>query len=157
MVAQAAIHEGLALDPRPLLQDGLAAAEVDVGRGEVAQALVSPEMIDVPDEGGHTRLQFAGQVGVFEEDAVLERLVPALDLALGLGMTRRAADGCHPAAAEPVGQIGRDVARPVVGQQPRAMHDLPLIEASGGQRQVERGGDVTGLHRRAQPPRHDGA
>ncbi len=90
VVAQAAIHEGLALDPRPLLLDSLAAVEVDVGRGEVAQALVSPEMVVVLDEGGHTRLQFAGQVGVFEQDAVLERLVPALDLALGLGMTRRA-------------------------------------------------------------------
>ena len=62
-MAQAAIHEGLALDPRPLAQDGLAAAEVDVGRGEVAQALVSPSMVVVLDEGGNPRLQLAGQVG----------------------------------------------------------------------------------------------
>ena len=65
-MAQAAIGEGLTLDPCALAQDGLAAAEVDVGRGEVAQALVSPEKVVVLDEGGHTRLQFAGQVGVFE-------------------------------------------------------------------------------------------
>ena len=133
-MAQAAIGEDLTLNPCALAQDVLAAAEVDVGKGEIAQALVSPEMVVVLDEGGHTRLQFAGQVGVFEEDAVLERLVAALDLALGLGITRLAADVCHPAVAEPVGQIGRDVARPVVGQQPRAMHDLNLIKASGGQR-----------------------
>lgn len=81
MVAQAAIDEGLALDPRPLLQDGLAAAEVDVGGSKVAQALVSPSVVVMLDEGGNPRLQFAGQVGVFEQDAVLERLVPALDLA----------------------------------------------------------------------------
>src|ERR1700712_5735896 len=102
-MAQAAIGEGLTLDPCALAQDVLAAAEVDVGRGEVAQALVSPEMVVVLDEGGHTRLQFAGQVGVFEQDAVLEREVPALDLALGLRMTGRAADVYHPAAAEPGG------------------------------------------------------
>lgn len=36
MMAQAAVHEGLAFDPRPFTQDRLAAAEVDVGRGEVA-------------------------------------------------------------------------------------------------------------------------
>ena len=66
VVAQAAVHEGLTLDPRPLLQDGLAAAEVDVGRGEVAQALVSPSVVIVLDKGGNPRLEFAGQVGVFE-------------------------------------------------------------------------------------------
>ena len=86
VVAQAAVHKGLALDPRPVLQDGLAAAEVDVGGGEVAQALVSPNMVVVLDKGGNPRLQLAGQVGVFEQDAVLERLVPALDLALRLRM-----------------------------------------------------------------------
>ena len=51
MRAKAAVGEGLTLDPRPLLQDGLAAAEVDVGRGEVAQASVSPEMLVTLDEG----------------------------------------------------------------------------------------------------------
>ncbi len=68
-------------------------AEVDVGGGEVAQALVSAGMVVVLDEDGHPRLQLAGQVGVFEQDAVLERPVPALDLALGLGlgMARRVA------------------------------------------------------------------
>jgi hypothetical protein len=64
-MAQAAIDEGLALDPRPFTQDGLAVAEVDVGRGEVAQALVSPSVVVVLDKGGNPRLQFAGQVGVW--------------------------------------------------------------------------------------------
>ena len=109
-MAQAAIHEGVALDPRPFTQDRLAAVEVDVGRGEVAQALVSPSVVVVLDKGGNSRLQFAGQVGVFEQDAVLERLVPALDLALRLRMAWRTADMGHAPTAEPVGQITRDVA-----------------------------------------------
>ena len=101
-MSQAAVHKGLALDPRPFTQDSLAAAEVDVGRGEVVEALVSPEMIVVLDEGSDPRLQLAGQVGVFEQDAVLEHLVPALDLALGLRMTGRATDMGHAPAAKPV-------------------------------------------------------
>jgi hypothetical protein len=121
VVAQAAVHKGLALDPRPLPQDGLAAAEVDVGGGEVAQALVSPSLVVRLDEGGNPRLQLAGQVGVFEPDAVLERRVPTLDLILRLRMAGRTADVGHAPAAEPVGQITRDVARPVVGEPPRPL------------------------------------
>ena len=47
-------------------------------------------VIVVLDEGADLGLEIAGQVVVFEQDAVLERLVPALDLALRLGMVRRA-------------------------------------------------------------------
>ena len=91
-MAQAAIGEGLTLDLRPLAQDVLAATEVDVGRGEVAQALVRAGVVVVLDESRDPRLQLAGQVGVFEQDTVLEREVPTLDLALGLGMARSTAD-----------------------------------------------------------------
>ena len=108
-MAQAAIHESLALNPRPYMQDRLAAAEVDVGRGVVAQALVSPSVVVVLDKGDNPRLQFAGQEGVFKQEAVLERLKPALDLALRLGMAGRTADMGHPPTAESVGQITRDV------------------------------------------------
>ena len=48
---QAPLGEGLSLDPRPLGQDGLAAAEVDVGRGEVTQALVGAAVVAVFDKG----------------------------------------------------------------------------------------------------------
>ena len=40
VVDQAALPDGSALDAFALEQDGLAAAEVDVGRGEIVQALV---------------------------------------------------------------------------------------------------------------------
>jgi hypothetical protein len=66
----------------------LPAPEVDVRRGEVTDALVVPEMIVVGDEVTDLLLEITGQVVVLEQNAVLERLVPALDLALRLMMQR---------------------------------------------------------------------
>jgi hypothetical protein len=43
-------------------------------------------VVVVVDEGGDGGLKFALEVVVFEQDAVLQGLVPALDFALGLGM-----------------------------------------------------------------------
>ncbi len=43
-------------------------------------------VVVVLDEGVDLGLEVAGQEVVFEQDAVLQGLVPALDLALGLGM-----------------------------------------------------------------------
>jgi hypothetical protein len=79
---QAALLDGLPLDALALLQDRPPAAEVDVGRGEVIEAPVDAAVVVVIDEGRDLRLGLAGQVVVLEQDAVLERLVPALDLAL---------------------------------------------------------------------------
>jgi len=57
--------------------------EVDVGGRQVADALVIAQAIVVGDEGRDLGFEIARQVIVFEQDAVLERLMPALDLALG--------------------------------------------------------------------------
>ena len=111
-MAQAAIDEGLALDAVPLGQDPFAASEKDVSGSEVAEALMGSDMVVVIHEGRDRRFQLARQVGVFEQDAVLERLVPTLDLALGLGMTRRPADVGHAPGTKPVSQVTGDVARP---------------------------------------------
>ena len=86
---QAALLDGLPLDALTLAQDGFSPAGVDVCRGEVAQALVGAAVVVVLDEGPDLRLEVAGQVVVLEQDAVLERLVPALEPSLfeddGLG------------------------------------------------------------------------
>jgi hypothetical protein len=51
--------------------------------------------------------------------------VPALDLALGLGMAGSAAGVSMPLYfVQPFGEIGGDVARAVVGQQPRPVPTL---------------------------------
>ena len=49
MALQASWGEGLFPDPRPLGQDGLASTEADIGRHEVAQALVGMGAIVVLD------------------------------------------------------------------------------------------------------------
>ena len=59
-------------------------------------------------------LEVAGQVVVFEQDSVLEGLMPAFNLALGHGVIGRAANVIHVLAVEPFGEVGRDVARTVV-------------------------------------------
>ncbi len=88
---QAAALDGLTLDALSLTQDRGSAAEVDVGRGEVLQALVGAAVIVVLDESGDLRLELAWQIVVLEQDTVFQSLVPALDLALCLGMAGRAA------------------------------------------------------------------
>ena len=88
---QTAIGDGLALDPFAFEEDGLSAPEVDVSRSEIAEALVIAGMVVVLDEGRDLAFEIAGLVVVLEQDAVLERLMPALDLALGLRMERRSA------------------------------------------------------------------
>ena len=107
---QASVCNGPSFDPFPLQEDCLAASEVDVGRRQVAQALVVTQVIVVGDEGVDLGFEVAGQVVVFEQDAVLQRLVPALDLALGHGVIGSAANVTHVLAVEPFGEVGRDVA-----------------------------------------------
>ena len=64
----------------------MATPEVDIGGREVIQALVVAPVVVVLDEGAELGFEITGQIIVLEQDPVLQRLVPALDLALGLGM-----------------------------------------------------------------------
>ena len=90
-VEQASLPDGQVLDALSFEQDGLCPAEVDIGGCDVVQAFVVATMAVVLDECPDLRFELTGQVVVFEQDAVLERLVPTLDLALGLGMAWRPA------------------------------------------------------------------
>jgi hypothetical protein len=90
-VVQASGLDGLSFDPFSLQQDGLAAPEVDVGRCQIADGFVVTLVVVVIDEGVDLGLEIAGQIVVLEQDAVLQRLVPAFNLALGDG---RARPGC---------------------------------------------------------------
>ena len=78
-----------------LLQDFVAAAEVDVSGREVVEALVVAAMIVVIDKSVDLMGEVTGQEIVFQKDAVFERLVPALDLALGLWMVWSAPHVIH--------------------------------------------------------------
>ena len=79
----------------------MAASAVDVSRREIVQALVIAPMIIVLDEASDMSSEIAGQIVVLQQNAVLERLTPALDLALGLGMMGRATNMSHSAICEP--------------------------------------------------------
>src|SRR5881392_2759163 len=79
-VLQAAVSNGLSLDPFSFGQDGWTASKVDVGRGEIVDALVVSAVVVVVDEGRDLGFEVAGQEVVFQQDAVFESLVPALDL-----------------------------------------------------------------------------
>ena len=94
-VVQASVLDGLSFDPFSFQQDGIAAAEVDVGGRQVADGLVVTLVVVMIDEGVDLGLKMAGQIVVLQQNAVLQRLVPALDLALGLGMEGRAARMAH--------------------------------------------------------------
>ena len=94
---------------------------------------------------------------MLEQDAVLEGLVPALDLALGLRVAWCAADVRHASPVEPFRQVARDVGGAVVGQQSRPMDNRDLIQSGGRQSQVERLGDIAGAHRGTELPGHDEA
>ena len=92
---QAPMFDGLSLDPFTLFDDGRCPAEVSIGGGHVVQALVIALVIVVLDEGFDLGLKVAGQEVVFEQDAVLQGLVPAFDLSLGLRVQRGTAHMAH--------------------------------------------------------------
>jgi hypothetical protein len=92
-----------ALDPFAFEEDSLSASKVDVSRGKIVEALVIAGMVVMRHEGGDLAFEIAGQVVVLKQDAVLERLMPALDLAMGLRVIRGAADMTR--AAGPLGSV----------------------------------------------------
>src|SRR5258707_965184 len=99
-VVQASVLDGLSFDPFSFQEDGLAASEVDVGRRQVGDALVVSQMVVVGDEVTDLGLEVAGQIVVLEQDSVLQRLMPALDLALCHRMIRSTADMLHLSVVE---------------------------------------------------------
>ena len=72
--------------------------------------------------------------------------MPALDLALGLGMVRCAANVIHALVLEPDSKIAGDVGRAVVAEQPGFVNDLRAVATRCFEDQLERVGDVVGPH-----------
>ena len=109
MVLQASLPDCLLLDLLSRFQDLSAAAMIEVGGREVAQALMVAAVVVVVDEGTDLPLEISREEVVFQQDPVLQGLVPAFDLALGLGMVWRAADMLDAAGAKVVGEVCDDV------------------------------------------------
>lgn len=103
-------HTLLSFYPFALFDDGGCPAEVDIGGRDVVQALVVSLMVAMLDEGLDLLIEIAGQEVVFQEDTVLQGLVPSLDLALGLRMARGTAYMVHAVGLDVVCQFSGDVA-----------------------------------------------
>ena len=84
-------------------------------------------MVVVVDEGFNLSFEITWQEVVFQQNAVLQGLMPTFDLALGLGMIRRTARVLHAFVLQPFSQVPRDVAGTVVAEQTRLMDDVDLI------------------------------
>ncbi len=125
-VLQAPMFDGLSLDPFALFDDGLGPAEVGVGGRHIVEALVVALVVIVLDERLDLAFEITGQEIVFQKDAVLQGLVPALDLALGLGMERRAAHMAHGSRFDIVRQLAGNVAGTIVAEQPGSVADMDM-------------------------------
>ena len=128
-MVQAAVLGGQFFDPFFLFDDGGVASKVGVGWSYVADALVVALVVVVIDEGADLVFEIAGQIIIFKQDPVLQRLMPALDLALGLRVIRCAPKVIHTVVLEPFSQIAGDIGRAVVAEQPRLVDDIGAIAA----------------------------
>ena len=84
-------------------------------------------VVVVIDEGFDLGFKIAGQEVVFQQDAVLQGLMPAFDLALGLRVIRCATRVLHAFVLEPFRQFPRDITGPVVTEQTWFVDDVNLI------------------------------
>ncbi len=128
-MVQAALSDCVSFDPFAFDEDGLAAPEVDVGGREIVEALVVSAMVVVLDEGCDLGFEVFLEEVVFEQDAVLQRLMPAFDLALRLRMPRSAVNLVDLVCLQPFAEIGGDITRAIVGQQSRSVLDFDLVAA----------------------------
>jgi len=94
-VMQASGFDSLSFDPFSLFQDGLPPSEVDIGRGQIIDALVIAVVVVVIHEGFNAGLKISGEEVVIQQDTILQGLVPSFNLALGLGMIRCAPGVTH--------------------------------------------------------------
>ena len=73
-------------------------------------------------------LEIARQIVMLEKQAIFQRLMPALNLALGLRMTRRAANIIDAFSTQPSCQVFGHIARAIVGEQTRPWADIRLFQ-----------------------------
>jgi len=81
------------------------------------------------EEGADLAFEISRELVVFEQDSVLQRLVPTLDLALGPPWVRRATDIAHAVVFAPFNQVTRDMGRAAVVERPGFMDCLGVVAA----------------------------
>ena len=83
-------------------------SEVDIRRGQIADAFLVPAVTIVIDELADAPFEIAGQGVVLKQHSVFHRLMPALDLAMGRRVIGRAARKC--AIPRSPSQVARSLA-----------------------------------------------
>ena len=86
-------------------------------------------VVVVVDEGRDGGFKLSFEEVVFQQDAVLQGLMPSLDFALCLWMHRRAANMFHTLVRKIFGQIASDIGRAIVAEQARFVHNLGAVAA----------------------------
>ena len=127
LMIQAAVLDGEFFGFLSPFNDCGVSPEVGICGGDVADALVVAVVIVTIDEDTDLAFQITWQEVVFQQNPVLQRLMPALDFALGLGMVGCAADVIDTLTLEPGRKITGDVGRTVVAQQPGFVKDLCAV------------------------------
>ena len=102
LMVQAAVLDGQFLDLFRPFDNGGVTPEVGVGWCDVIDALVVAVVIVMLDEGADLVFKVARQEIVFQQDLVLEGLMPALDLTLGLRVVGSPSNMVHVVIVEPV-------------------------------------------------------
>lgn len=74
---QAALSDGFAFDLFSFQHDDVAAPEVDVGGCEIAKAIMVAAVVVMIDQRRDMLVEITRQEVAFQQDAVLQRLVPS--------------------------------------------------------------------------------
>ncbi len=128
-MVQAAILDGQFLDLFPPFDNGSVTPEVGVGRCDVIDALVVAVVIVMIDEDANLVFKVTRQEIVFQQDLVLEGLMPALDLTLGLRVVGSPSNMVHSVIVGPVRQVAGDIRLTVIAEQPGLVKDRRAVAA----------------------------
>ena len=126
------MFDGLSLDLFTPADDGFGAPEVGIGGRHVVQALVVALVIVVLDERRDPGVEVAGPEVLFRFSSRMRLLrvwCQRSILALRMGMERSAADIAHVLRLDVIGQFRRNVARPIVAEQPGSVVHMGLAAA----------------------------
>ncbi len=104
-------------------EDSFGPTEVDIGGCQIEDALVVSVVVVMIDEFADGLFERSGYIVVFQQDTVLQGLVPSFDLALCLRVVRGTANVIHALIFKSSRQITRDLTAFIVAEQPRLVNN----------------------------------
>src|ERR1700756_4447293 len=114
LMQAASLLDGFSFDLFPPFENGLAAPEVEVSRGQVVLGLVVSTVVVVPDELLDALFELSWQVVVVQQDPVFHRAMISVELALRHRGVRPAADMSDAVVPEPLAKLARHIGWTVI-------------------------------------------